>query len=72
MSWQASKVQLSYDFTRALPTDNPKYIAYQGFLNEFGSDGNTVVIGFNTANFYDLHFFNAVGDLHQRLKKFLG
>ena len=72
MSWQASKVQLSYDFTRALPTDNPKYIAYQGFLKEFGSDGNTVVIGFNTANFYDLHFFNAVGDLHQRLKKVPG
>ncbi|MHA4858228.1 hypothetical protein, partial [Enterococcus faecium] len=44
MVWQASKVQLSYDFTRALPTDNPKYIEYQRFLKEFGADGNTIVI----------------------------
>ena len=35
MGWEASKVQLSYDFTRALPTDNPKYREYQAFLKKF-------------------------------------
>ena len=25
MAYQASKVQLSYEFTRAIPLDNPKY-----------------------------------------------
>jgi predicted RND superfamily exporter protein len=29
MGWKASQVQLSYDFTRALPTDNQKYREYQ-------------------------------------------
>jgi len=72
MGWQASKVQLSYDFTRALPTDNPKYIAYQDFLKQFGSDGNTVVIGIETNHFFDTDFFNSVAVLHQALKEVPG
>jgi predicted RND superfamily exporter protein len=31
MAYQASKVQLSYEFTRAIPLDNPKYQDYQNF-----------------------------------------
>ncbi|TAF55559.1 MAG: RND transporter, partial [Sphingobacteriia bacterium] len=67
MGWKASQVQLSYDFTRALPTDNPKYQAYQAFLKQFGSDGNTVVIGVETKQFFDQTFFNAVDSLHKTL-----
>ncbi|KAF0240062.1 MAG: MMPL family transporter [Sediminibacterium sp.] len=72
MGWEASKVQLSYDFTRALPTDNPKYIAYQDFLKQFGSDGNTVVIGIETNQFFDTGFFNSVAVLQQELKEVPG
>jgi hypothetical protein len=57
MAWQASKVQLSYDFTRALPTDNPKYQDYQSFLKKFGGDGNTMVIGIGSDQFYKTTFF---------------
>ena len=72
MAWQASKVQLSYDFTRALPTDNPKFIEYQDFLKQFGSDGNTVVIGLQSDQFFEKDFFNEVYALSQRLKKVPG
>ena len=72
MGWKASKVQLSYDFTRALPTDNPKYQEYQAFLKKFGGDGNTMVIGIESENFYNLTFFNEVGQLHKQLKKVSG
>lgn len=72
MGWQASKVQLSYDFTRALPTDNPKYIAYQDFLKQFGSDGNTLVIGLEKKQFFDTVFFNAVAAMHHQLKEVPG
>jgi predicted RND superfamily exporter protein len=72
MGWEASKVQLSYDFTRALPTDNPKYIEYQAFLKKFGGDGNTMVTGISSEKFYTVDFFNAVADLHKRLKKVAG
>jgi predicted RND superfamily exporter protein len=69
MGWKASKVQLSYDFTRALPTDNQKYREYQQFLRTFGADANTVVVGIQTEKMYEPAFFNAVSDLHQRLRK---
>ena len=72
MGWQASKVQLSYDFTRALPTDNPKYRDYQAFLKKFGADGNTMVIGIASDKFYTPSFFNEVGELHKQLKNING
>ena len=72
MGWKASKVQLSYDFTRALPTDNPRYRDYQDFLKRFGADGNAMVIGIGSDKFYTTSFFNEVGALHQRLKKITG
>ena len=47
-AFKASKVELSYEYTRAIPTDNPKYQAYQNFLKTFGDDGNLLVIGVET------------------------
>ena len=72
MGWQASKVQLSYDFTRALPTDNPKYRDYQAFLKKFGADGNTMVIGIASDKFYTTTVYNEVSELHKQLKKVNG
>ena len=69
MGWKASQIQLSYDFTRALPTDNQKYKEYQEFLRTFGADANTVVVGIQTDQMYQPAFFNAVSELHQQLKK---
>ncbi|NDA62686.1 MAG: RND transporter [Chitinophagia bacterium] len=68
MAWKAAQVQLSYDFTRALPTDNQKFIEYQQFLKTFGADANTVVVGIQSEKMYEVTFFNAVNALHQRLK----
>ena len=68
MAWQASKVQLSYEFTRAIPTDNPKYQAYQDFRSRFGEDGNLLVIGFHTDNLYKAEIFNDYAALMDTLK----
>ncbi|MBV9986485.1 MAG: MMPL family transporter [Chitinophagaceae bacterium] len=72
MAWEGSRVQLSYDFTRAVPVDNPKYIEYQAFLKKFGADNNTMVAGIETDKFYSLKTFNAVAELHNRLKQVIG
>jgi predicted RND superfamily exporter protein len=72
MGWEASKVQMSYDFTRALPTDNAKYKDYQDFLKKFGADGNTIVLGIESDSFYTASFFNAVGQLHKNIKEISG
>lgn len=68
MAYMASKVQMSYEFTRAIPTDNIKYQEYQDFLKKFGTDGNTVVLGVNSDNFFSLPVFNAARQLHKNLK----
>ncbi len=58
MAWHASQVQLSYEFTKAIPTDNPKYKAYQEFRKQFGEDGNLLVIGFQSHELFTAHQFN--------------
>lgn len=68
MGFYASKIKLSYDFTKAVPTDNPKFIDFRTFVKKFGADGNTMVIGIQSDRYFDKTFFNAVGDLHHQLK----
>jgi predicted RND superfamily exporter protein len=69
MGWQASKVELSYEFTRAIPTDNPKYQAYQDFRKQFGEDGNLLVIGFKTDSLFRENLFNDYASLAEKLRK---
>lgn len=57
MGYYASKVELSYDFTSAIPTDNPKYQDYQKFRNTFGEDGSTMMLGVQTNDFFTPDFF---------------
>ncbi len=57
LGYHASKVQLSYEFSRAIPTDNPKYTAYQDFKKQFGEDGNMLVIGIQTDRLFDSALF---------------
>ncbi len=69
MGYYASKVKLSYDFSKAIPTDNPKYVEYQSFKQKFGDDGNTLVIGIKTDSLFEPSIFKAYFNLHQQLKK---
>ena len=64
----ATKVQMSYDFSRAIPTDNIKYVEYQQFRKQFSDDGNLVVAGVQAKNFYTPDQFNALGRLEADLK----
>ncbi len=68
MGWQASKVKLSYEFSRAIPTDHPKYLAYQGFKSTFGEDGNLLVIGIQTDRFFQEQVFNDYASLRRNIK----
>lgn len=72
MAYYASKVQLSYDFTRAIPLNNPKYKAYQEFRKKFGEDGNLLVVGIQTDNLFEEKTFNAYYELQRNFKKIKG
>ena len=68
LAWQASKVQLSYEFSRAIPTDHPKYIDYQEFRKQFGEDGNLLVIGIQSDRIFHKDVFNDYVALYKNLK----
>jgi uncharacterized protein len=72
MGWHASEVKLSYDFAKAIPTDNPKYKIYQQFRQQFGEDGNMLVIGVQTNQFFQQDFFNDYRSLQQSIKQVKG
>ena len=69
MAFYASKIKLSYEFSKAIPTDNPKYQDYLSFKNKFGDDGNLLVIGVQTDSFFQLSKFNSFKKLNNDLKK---
>lgn len=68
MGYHASKVQMSYEFTRAIPTDNPKYQDYQAFRRQFGEDGNLMAIGISTDKFFQAPIFNDYAALAKDIK----
>ncbi|HUR67463.1 MAG TPA: MMPL family transporter [Chitinophagaceae bacterium] len=72
MGYHASRVELSYDFSRAIPINNPKYKAYQDFRKQFGEDGNLLVIGIQTDKLFEEKSFNAYAELQQDLRKIKG
>lgn len=72
LGYEASKVQLSYEFTRAIPTDHPKYKIYQAFKAKFGEDGNLLVVGIQTDRFFTDSIFNEYASLCRDLKKVNG
>jgi len=68
MGYYASKVKLSYEFSRAIPVDNPKYKEYLSFKDKFGDDGNLLVIGIQTDKLFQLDIFKEYIALHDELK----
>ncbi len=69
MGYYASKVKLSYEFSKAIPTDNPKYQEYLSFKKLFGDDGNLLVIGIQTKELFTLRNFSAYQQMLSELKK---
>lgn len=69
MGYFASKVKLSYDFGKAIPTDNPKYRDYVSFRQKFGDDGNVLVLAVKTDKFFNLDYFNAYIAMQEQIRK---
>jgi len=72
LGWHAREVKLSYEFSRAIPTDHPKYIAYQDFKKKFGEDGNLIVIGIQSKDLFNQNIFNDYASLIRDVKKLNG
>ena len=71
LGYNATKVQLQYEFNKLLPSNDPTFLAYEDFKGNFGHDGMMVVIATNEADFYSKRKFNAwlqMGDSLKNLK----
>ncbi|MCG2614468.1 efflux RND transporter permease subunit [Terrimonas sp. NA20] len=72
MAYWGLQVQLSYDFTRAIPADHPANITYQQFKNKYGQDGNLMVVGIQTDKLFEEKLFNEYAQLQKQLKRSIG
>jgi len=72
MGYQASQIQLSYDFAKVLPDDDSTYIEYENFKKMFGEDGSVMVIGFKDKNLFELNKFNDWYNLSTNIKSIQG
>ncbi|MES2777114.1 MAG: MMPL family transporter [Bacteroidota bacterium] len=72
MGWHASKVTISYEFAKAIPTDNPKYVEYMAFKKQFGEDGSVLVVGVQTDQFFNQQHFTQYKQLLSDIKNVKG
>ena len=72
MAYHASKVELSYEFSRAIPANHPANKTYQAFKKKYGNDGNLLVIGIQTPELFKEKIFNDYANLLRQLKKVNG
>ena len=72
MVYEAMQIQLSYEFARVLPDNDPDYLDYLHFKESFGEDGAVMVVGVWDSDFYQLKKFNDWYDLNQEIKNING
>jgi len=70
--WQATKVELSYNFAKILPPDDSSFVAYQEFKKNFGEDGNVMAVGIQPTDVFEPALFNDWIQITKEIKKVQG
>ena len=70
--YEATKIELSYNFAKILPDNDSSFIAYQNFKKNFGEDGSVMAVGIQTPNLFKPELFNDWINLTQSIKKIDG
>ena len=69
MAYYASKVEMSYEFARLVPPDDPDMIYHDQFKAQFGEDANLIAVGMQDSAVYKLENFTAFRELNKEIKK---
>jgi predicted RND superfamily exporter protein len=69
MAYEASKIELSYQFARILPSTDPIEKEYQDFRKLFGEDGSVMVIGWQDPQMFEIDKFRDWCKLSQKIKE---
>ena len=72
MGYFALKVEMSYEFTRTVPLDDPEMIFFNRFKKQFGEDGNMMAIGVKDSALFKLENFQRFRTLSNELRQIEG
>jgi predicted RND superfamily exporter protein len=72
MAYKASKMELSYEFAKILPANDPIFLEYQAFKKQFGEDGNVMILGFSDKNLFQLQKINDWRSISHQIKNMDG
>lgn len=72
MGYKATQVQMSYDFARTVPLDDPDMIAFTEFKKQFGEDGNIIAVGMQDSAVFRIENFTALRTFVKEVKKISG
>jgi uncharacterized protein len=72
MGYHASRVEMSYDFARTVPLNDPDMIDLEKFRAQFGEDGNLIAVAVKDSSLYQLKNFEAYRTFTNDIKKIPG
>ena len=72
MGYKAKDVEMSFDFAKTVPSDDPDMVAFQEFKDLFGEDGNLVALGIKDSSVYDAENFKKLRALSKELAELTG
>lgn len=72
MGYYASQVEMSYDFARTVPPNDPEMLFLNKFKEQFGEDGNMMAIGVKDSTIYKLENFKKLRKFSNDIKKIEG
>ncbi|HTE33512.1 MAG TPA: efflux RND transporter permease subunit [Chryseolinea sp.] len=72
MGYYASKVEMSYEFARTVPPDDPDMLYHEQFKAQFGEDANLIAVGMKDTAVYKLNNFKAFRELTASIRKING
>lgn len=72
MAYYAAKVEMSYEFARTVPPDDPDMIYHERFKAQFGEDANLIAVGVKDSGIYKLDNFKAFKELSANIRNIPG
>jgi uncharacterized protein len=72
MGYYATRVEMSYDFARTVPADDPDMVMLNAFKAQFGEDGNIIAVGMRDSAIYQHNNFEALQELTKEIRKIAG
>ena len=68
LMWSLRGTEVSHELTQVIPVEDEELSSYLDFKEQFGEDGNVLVVGIE-GEFFSLPVFNGIYDLVEDLKE---